>query len=210
MEIRVYAGNNRCEWVRMGQYGCDCVPRAAGATETTHKHAKMVMQPLIRAVWPGKFPQTSCFAKKNSKWDIQECRWVQMGFYGRFRVYFDGGAGKRGETRRKLTLRDIFVRYNKGGGGECKKSIAWLQRLQMGTGGNQCKRGHAQEIPGTIANARCDRYVYQCKKTAKQGIQINVKQCFSNQKKQPDKTRNVKQKMQQNNKIHFGIHHNKQ
>ena len=56
-------------WVR-------CGIGAQADTKTRQAYRKMVMQDTIWALWPGKFPRSSCFGVFDKKW----CVWVQVGF----------------------------------------------------------------------------------------------------------------------------------
>ena len=73
METRVNTGKNRCERMRMGYYGCGVVQGAWGITKILHRD-KNGRTSSDLALWPGKFPQTSCFANKkaNEVWMVPD------------------------------------------------------------------------------------------------------------------------------------------
>ena len=99
-------------------YGCIGVQGAWGHTKTMHAGLKMVVQSIFSALWPGKFPRTSCCAMTGEKWR----GWVLAGINGF--VWVGRGAGARAErkTREKEGLileKDMFCK----GGRENKNSI---------------------------------------------------------------------------------------
>ena len=54
------------------------------------------------ALWPGKFPQTSCFANKkaNGVWTVPDwCTWVYMGTAGCVHTGGQENKGKRDKNR---------------------------------------------------------------------------------------------------------------
>ena len=78
-----------------------------------HAGTKMVVQALIRAVWPGKFPRTSCFAKKRQKghgrlrMGKHGFTWVQWGVFAR-------GDRKTRENEATICAQDMFCRRGHG------------------------------------------------------------------------------------------------
>ena len=98
MKTRVHRGKYRCEWVRMGPYGCVGAQESWGDTKTMYERTKRVVQALICALWPGKFPRASCLAKQKQKghgrvWvDAQGLTFMRWDVWTR-------GTGKKGETR---------------------------------------------------------------------------------------------------------------
>ena len=76
--MRVQTGSNRCKWVRMGVGGCVGTWGTRGTTKTRQEETKMAVNHMVWVIWPGKFPRTSCFAKKNEKKCMDDSGWVRM------------------------------------------------------------------------------------------------------------------------------------
>ena len=47
-------------------------------TKKANEETKMVIYSIFLVLWPGKFPQTSCFLMSDKKW----CGWVLAGING--------------------------------------------------------------------------------------------------------------------------------
>ena len=60
-------GKNRCEWVGIGLVWVYWGEGSMGGTKTINVHTKMIVHALIWALWPGKFPRTSCFVMEVKK-----------------------------------------------------------------------------------------------------------------------------------------------
>ena len=94
-------GADRCGWVRWGAGGM-------GDTKTMYSETKTLVQSLIRALWPGKFPRTSCFTKQKQKWNGR----LRMGKHGfawmRWDVFALGDRKKRGNEA-KIRDQDMFA-----------------------------------------------------------------------------------------------------
>ena len=80
--------------------------------ERTTKQGKQgafgVSGDMIWALWPGKFPRTSCFEKK-IKMGTDGSGWVHMCLHGCSGVYLRAGTGKQGKTRQNPTARTCFA-----------------------------------------------------------------------------------------------------
>ena len=85
----------------MTLYGCVGVQGAWGDTKAMHAGPKMVVQGIFSALWPGKFPRTSCCAMTGEKW----CGWVLAGINGF--IWVGRGAGAR--TERKTTEKESLA-----------------------------------------------------------------------------------------------------
>ena len=86
-------GVNRYKWVWMGVDGCVGAQGARGAQKQGKKGTFRPWQTLISALWPGKFPRTSCF------WwyGLYGFLWVWEGVYGFLWVHW--GSGTRAERK---------------------------------------------------------------------------------------------------------------
>ena len=74
----VQIGTNRYKWVWMGADGCVGVWGARGTPKQGNQGSFKVVQVRIWALWPGKFPRTSRFAKKQKNMYGT----LRMGVYG--------------------------------------------------------------------------------------------------------------------------------
>ena len=66
------------------------------------------------ALWPGKFPRTSCFAKttkKHARSTPDGCAWIRMGAFG---CIYTGGKQKQEKKRNKWTSRTCFWMHVSG------------------------------------------------------------------------------------------------
>ena len=91
----------------MGAHGCVGAQGAREAQKQGKKGSFRVSQARIWVLWPGKFPQTSCFGECVKKW----CDCVYMGI-DRFRwVWMDAWARRGEKTSQKdqeMLEADVF------------------------------------------------------------------------------------------------------
>ena len=101
-----------CRWVRMRAYGCVGAQATWQNMKTRQKETKTVAHGVVLALWPGKFPRTSCFAKK-SKSGTDGSTWGNICAHACIGTYLHWGTGKSGETRQKCNIRACFVGWSR-------------------------------------------------------------------------------------------------
>ena len=109
-----------------------------------HTETKMVVQALIRALWPGKFPQTSCFAKKKQKghgrlrMGAHGFAWVQWGVFAR-------GDRKTRENEAKIgKTGHVFQRMSTAKKADRHQGWSWWSERIMGR-----NRGESNSAPSS-------------------------------------------------------------
>ena len=95
------------ECSQMDVNGCGWAHLAWGDIKRSQEESKMVTQGIFSALWPGKFPRTSCFAMADKKWR----RCMLTGKNGLAWVRWGAGARRDRKTREKegwMIEKDMF------------------------------------------------------------------------------------------------------
>ena len=93
----------------MGVYGFVWVRWGAGArvdTKTRQAETKMTVHDIVLALWPGKFPRTSCFLRSG----VKSHKYTQMGSYG-LRMGVMGRMDKGGAQNKAKRDTNVWARH---------------------------------------------------------------------------------------------------
>ena len=119
----------------MGVNGCGEVQEACKDTKTMYVETKMVVQTQIWALWPGKFPRTSCFEQNKQKGHGR----LRMGAHGftwvQWSVFARGDWKTRGDEA-KIGGHCMFYRCEHG---QEKQHVVYTWKLRLNTGKNRCE-----------------------------------------------------------------------
>ena len=81
---RVYRGKYGYVWMFMGADGCFGVQGHGKTWKQGKQRQKILEKGIFTALWPGKFPRTSCFLlfggnpRICTQMDIYACRWMHL------------------------------------------------------------------------------------------------------------------------------------
>ena len=136
-----------------------------GGIKRSQEESKVVAQGIFSAVWPGKFPRTSCFAMAGKKWR----RWMLTGKNGLAWVRWGAGARRDRKTREKegwMIEKDMFwdawPRRQKTGSGQGCLVVIREDHGEVWSG----SKGRAEHIWHKWATGR-QKNKQRCKKKSK-------------------------------------------